>query len=148
MFVILHFILTDSSARSLRRRGVNLLAGRAYTYHMHPLIAQELGTDFSLITALTNGLLPMAVTQPNHKKYLESYVQTYLREEVLQEGLTRSIGAFSRFLEVASFSQVSVLNLSKIARELSLNRAVIADYFQILEDLLLATRIDVFYQTR
>ena len=36
----LYFVLTGSSARSLRRKGVNLLAGRAYTYHMYPLVKQ------------------------------------------------------------------------------------------------------------
>lgn len=73
-------------------------------------------------------------------------MQTYLREEVLQEGLTRNIGAFTRFLEVASFSQGAVLNISEIARELSLNRLLVASYFDILEDLLLAVRIPVFTQ--
>jgi predicted AAA+ superfamily ATPase len=139
-----HFILTGSSARSLRRKGVNLLAGRALTYHMHPLIIQEIGTAFSLPRALTYGLLPATIDHPEPEKYLESYVQTYFREEVMQEGLTRNIGAFSRFLETASFSQGSVLSFSEIARELSLSRLMVANYFQILDDLLLATRIGVF----
>ena len=140
------FLLTGSSARSLRRAGVNLLAGRALRYHMHPLVIQEIGNDFSLQHALQFGLLPHAVTHKDPKRYLESYVQTYLREEVLQEGLTRNIGAFTRFLEVASFSQGSVLNFSEIARELSLNRLTVANYFEILEDLLLAVRIPTFTQ--
>ena len=140
----LRFVLTGSSARSLRRKGVNLLAGRALTYHMHPLVIQELDGDFSLDHALSYGLLPAAIHHSDVKKYLESYVQTYVKEEVVQEGLTRNIGAFSRFLEISSFSQGNVLNYSEIARELSLNRLLVADYFQILEDLLLSTRIDVF----
>jgi len=41
------FILTGSSARKLKQKGVNLLAGRAIRYTMHPLIAQELGNDFN-----------------------------------------------------------------------------------------------------
>lgn len=139
-------VLTGSSARSLRRKGVNLLAGRALTYHMHPLVAQEIGDAFDFTHALNFGLLPSVIQHPDPKKYLESYVQTYLREEVMQEGLTRNIGAFSRFLEAASFSQGNILNFSEIARELSINRLTIADYFQILEDLMLATRIDVFTQ--
>jgi len=138
------FLLTGSSARSLRRKGVNLLAGRALTFHMHPLVIQELGSAFDLSKVLTYGLLPSVFDHSDPKKYLESYVQTYLREEVIQEGLTRNIGAFSRFLESASFSQGSILNFSEIARELAINRLVIVDYFEILEDLLLATRIDPF----
>lgn len=140
----LRFLLTGSSARSLKRTGVNLLAGRALRYTMHPLIIQELGDAFSLQRALHYGMLPAAVTHENPKRYLETYVQTYLREEVLQEGLTRNIGAFSRFLEIATFSQGQVLNISEIARELSLNRLMVASYFEILEDLLLAVRISPF----
>jgi len=140
----IYFILTGSSARSLKRKGVNLLAGRALRYNMHPLTIQELQEDFDLQHALSYGLLPMAITNKNPKKYLASYVQTYLREEVLQEGLTRTINAFSRFLEVASFSQGEVLTLSEIAREVAVSRQIIASYFDILEDLLLAIRIPVF----
>jgi predicted AAA+ superfamily ATPase len=113
---------------------------------MHPLVIQELAASFSLEHALEYGFLPASITHADPKKYLESYVQTYLREEVMQEGLTRNIGAFSRFLEVASFSQGNVLNFSEIARELAINRQMVANYFDILEDLLLAVRIPVFTQ--
>jgi predicted AAA+ superfamily ATPase len=137
----IRFLLTGSSARKLKQKGVNLLAGRALTYHMHPLIAQELGADFSLEHALRNGLLPASIAHADPSKFLQSYVQTYVREEVLQEGLTRNIGAFVRFLEMASFSQGAVLNMSEIAREAGVDRQVISSYFDILEDLLLAQRV-------
>lgn len=138
------FVLTGSSARSLRRRGVNLLAGRALTYTMHPMVIQELGDDFNFEHALHYGLLPAAIKHPDPKKYLESYVQTYVREEVVQEGLLRNVGSFNRFLEVASFSQGNVINFSEIAREVGVHRLVVADYFNILEDLLIACRLEVF----
>lgn len=142
----IRFLLTGSSVRSLRREGVNLLAGRALRYEMHPLIIQEMGDQFNLEAALRFGLLPAAIGHADVKKYLESYVTTYVREEVLQEGITRNIGSFARFLEVASFSQGSVLNMSEIAREVGLNRITIANYFDILEDLLLGIRISAFAQ--
>lgn len=140
----LRFLLTGSSARNLKRKGTNLLAGRALRYNMHTLVIQEIGSAFNLSHALQYGLLPIAVTHTDPKQYLETYVATYLREEVLQEGLTRNIGSFSRFLEIASFSQGQVLNVSEIALELALNRLKVASYFEILEDLLLAVRIPVF----
>ncbi len=138
------FLLTGSSARKLRRKGTNLLAGRALRYHMHPLIFQELGEDFSLEHALSLGLLPATFSKSNPSKYIETYVETYLREEVLQEGLTRNIGAFAHFLEVASFSQGTTINMSEIARELGIDRQVVANYFSILEDMLLSIRVPVF----
>jgi predicted AAA+ superfamily ATPase len=140
----LKFALTGSSARKLRRRGVNLLAGRALSYEMHPLTAFELGEDFRLERSLRFGNLPAAQIEADPKGFLASYVTTYLREEVLQEGLTRNLAAFSRFLEAASFSQACVLNISAVARDCAVERKVVEAYFGILDDLLLAVRLTPF----
>ncbi len=138
------FVLTGSSARKLRKKGVNLLAGRALTYSFHQLTAIELAKDFNLVHSLKFGQLPCAYTEKDPKAYLESYVETYLREEIQQEGLTRNLSAFSRFLEAASFSQGSVLNTSAVARECAVERKVVENYFSILEDLLIGCRLPVF----
>lgn len=140
----LTFVLTGSSARTLRKKGVNLLAGRALTYRMYPLTTIELGNDFKLVNSLKWGHLPSISSEIEPGLYLKAYVQTYLREEVLQEGLTRNLGSFSRFLETASFSQGAVLNISEIAREAGIERMRVTSYFSILEDLLLASRLPVF----
>ncbi|MDO8515363.1 MAG: AAA family ATPase [bacterium] len=138
------FILTGSSARKLRQKGVNLLGGRALNYHMHPLTALELGADFDLEKALQFGLMPSIFSVDDPKKYLFSYIKTYLYEEVEQEGMTRNLSSFARFLETASFSQGSVLNVSEVAREAMVERKVVENYFTILDDLLVATQIPVF----
>lgn len=140
----LDFIMTGSSARALRRKGVNLLAGRALTYYMHPLTVVEQEGAFNLDNSMQLGHLPARFSEPAPEKYLRDYVQTYLREEVMQEGLTRNIGHFSRFLEVASFSQGETVNISNIAREAHIERSVAENYFSILEDLLIAMRLPVF----
>ena len=138
------FILTGSNARKIKRKGQNLLAGRALTKYMHPLTASELGRSFRLEHSLKYGQLPCAYTEKNPKAYLESYVKTYLEEEIQQEGLTRNLARFARFLEAASFSQGAVLNISSVARECSVERKVVENYFFILEDLLMAYRVPVF----
>ncbi|MBN2072737.1 MAG: ATP-binding protein [Actinobacteria bacterium] len=138
------FILTGSSARKIRRKGQNLLAGRALTYFMYPLTAAELGKNFKLEHSLKYGFLPSVYMEDDPEAYLESYIKTYLQEEVLQEGLTRNLGAFARFLEAASLSQGSVLNISEVSRECSVERKVVENYFSILEDLLIGLRIPVF----
>lgn len=140
----LTFVLTGSSARKLRQKGVNLLAGRALTYFMHPLTAVEAGKDFRLEQAIRCGQLPSIYREPHPKKYLESYVQTYLREEVQQEGLTRNLAAFSRFLEAASFSHGAVLSISRVAEDCAVERKMVEHYFGILEDLLLGWKLPVF----
>lgn len=140
----IRFILTGSSARKLKRTDANLLAGRALTCFMHPFTAVELGARFNFAHSLQYGNLPLAYFSEDPRSYLKSYITTYLKEEVQQEGLTRNLGAFSRFLEGASFSQAQVLSISDVARQCSIERKVVEQYFIILEDLLLATRIPVF----
>lgn len=138
------FILTGSSARKLRRGGVNLLAGRATIYYLHPLTATELGGDFNLKKYLQLGGLPGVFSAEDPTDYLKSYVQTYLQQEVIQEGISRNLSAFARFLETASFSQGSVLNVSEVAREAAVGRRVAENYFSALEDLLIGVRLPVF----
>ncbi len=110
----------------------------------YPLTTIELGNDFALAHSLKYGHLPAIFSEPDPKEFLKAYVKTYLREEVLQEGLTRNLGAFTRFLETASFSQGAVLNTSEVAREAGLELKRVENYFSILEDLLLAQKIPVF----
>lgn len=143
----LKFALTGSSARKLRRGGVNRLGGRAVPLRMHALTASELGGDWHLRSAVTRGCLPMAVNATDEagaRRYLEGYVGTYLREEVQQEALTRNLPGFARFLEAASFSQAAPLNMAAVAQDCGVERRVVQGWFEVLEDLLLAVRLPVF----
>lgn len=140
----LRFALTGSSARKLRRGGVNLLAGRARTLDMFPLTARELGRDFDLPHAVRYGGLPGVWVEKDPAGFLAAYVKTYLEEEVRQEGVTRNLAGFTRFLEAAAFSQASVLNMSSVARDCGVERKTVEQWFQTLEDLLLAIRLPVF----
>lgn len=140
----LRFALTGSSARKLRRSGTNLLAGRSLTCKMFPLTAAELGESFDVRASLKSGHLPSVFSEVDPGKYLASYVQTYLREEVFQEGLTRNIAAFSRILQAASYSQAATLNITDVARDCEVDRKVVEGYFSILKDLQIASRVPVF----
>ena len=138
------FVLTGSSARKLRRAGVDLLSGRAFLRSMHPFMASEIGEDFDLELGLQQGMLPLVWDSPQPEEALRAYVALYLREEVKAEGMVRDIGAFSRFLEVSSFSHSALLNVSEVARECEVSRKTVEGYLEILEDLLLSFRVPVF----
>jgi predicted AAA+ superfamily ATPase len=138
------FILTGSSARKLKHAGVDLLAGRALVKTLHPFMAAELGDKFSMQDALITGMVPLIVNAADPTEALKAYATLYIREEVQMEGLVRNIGNFSRFLEAASFSHGSVLNMNEVARDCQIGRKAAESYFSILEDLLLAYRLPVF----
>lgn len=131
------FVLTGSSARKLRRAGVNLLGGRAGRLSLHPYMAAELGDAFSLEKALKHGLLPVVIGASDPNFQMQAYCGLYLKEEIQAEGFVRNVGNFSRFLEVMSFSHGVVLNLSNVSRECAVKRATLEGYLSILEDLML-----------
>jgi predicted AAA+ superfamily ATPase len=134
------FILTGSSARKLRRAGTNLLGGRAITLHLHPFTSEELAADFNLEDALQFGTIPNIAIEKNSQnkiRLLKSYVETYIKEEIQQESLTRNIPAFARFLELASYENGNIINFQNIAREVGIHSKTIKEYFYIMEDTLL-----------
>ncbi len=140
----IQFILTGSSARKLKRGGTNLLAGRALMKAMFPLTTIELADDFNLSKALRLGCLPAVQNHEDPKAYLSAYVETYLREEIMQEALVRNLAAFTRFLRAASFSQAALLSVAQVARECQVERKVVENYFSILDDLMIGVRLPVF----
>jgi len=138
------FILTGSSARKLRKGGVNLLGGRALHKSLCPFTAAELKSQFDLKKALNTGLIPIVYDSNTPPETLSAYVDLYIREEVMMEGLTRNVGHFTRFLETISFSHGSVLNLANVARECEVERKTVESYVAILEDLLLSHKLSIF----
>ena len=140
----IRFVLTGSSSRKLKQTGVDLLAGRAAYKTLHPFMASELGDGFDFENALKYGLLPLVHSSANPVETLNAYVVLYLNEEIKMEGLVRNIGDFSRFLEIISFSNASIINTSEIARESQVGRKTVESYISVLEDILLSYKLPVF----
>ncbi len=135
----LKFALTGSSARKLRTEGINLLAGRAFMYHLFPFTHQELSTQFDLQLSLEFGTLPKIFslkTPALKKKYLNAYCETYLREEIRIEQVVKKIEPFIAFLEIAAQSNGEIVNFSKIAFDCRVDTKTVQSYFQILSDTL------------
>lgn len=144
------FILTGSSARKLKADGVNLLAGRAFVYHLYPFSFLELHNEFNLENALTWGMLPKIFSLSNtddKEKFLQTYAQIYLKEEVWGEQLIRKLDPFRRFLEVAAQSNGKIVNYSHIARDVGVDDKSVKNYFSILEDTLLGYRLEPFHHS-
>jgi len=130
------FLLTGSSARKLRRGGVNLLGGRARTRYLHPLIARELGPRFDLIRAVQCGTLPSIYFSDDPQADLAAYAGSYLQQEIVAEGATRNVPAFSRFLRVAAHCNGTIVNFTNIANDAQVPRTTVYEYFEILKDTL------------
>ncbi|MHC4871862.1 MAG: ATP-binding protein [Planctomycetota bacterium] len=146
------FALTCSSARKLRRSQSDLLAGRAFNYSLFPFSYLELNEDFNLEDHLNFGSLPKLFNKEiqnisDKKKYLQSYVSTYLREEIIVGQLVRNIEPFHRFLELAAQVNGEIINYSRLAREAGIADKSVARYFEILSDTLMGYLLPAYHKS-
>lgn len=138
------FVLTGSSARKLKSAGTNLLAGRAVTKHLYPFIPNELSADFKLDACLQYGTLPLVWDGEEKEETLQSYVETYLKQEIKEEGLVKNIGGFARFLKVAAVMHGQTLNIANIARECEVARTTVNGFFEILTNTLIGYQLEAY----
>ncbi len=144
------FALTGSSARKLKRDSANMLGGRAFLYKLFPLTHVELGKDFVLDEVLNFGSLAKITeykTVIEKNKFLRSYVETYLKEEVLIEQLIRNLPPFRRFLEISAANDTEIINYSNIAKDVRSDPKNISNYYSILEDTLLGFFLEPFHHS-
>jgi predicted AAA+ superfamily ATPase len=142
------FAMSGSSARKLKRGAANLLAGRAFTYELHPLTHRELASAFDLPSVLRFGSLPGLYRferDEDRMEYLRAYATTYLREEIVAEQLVRKVTPFRAFLEVAAQSSGRILNLAAIGRDVGAEAVSVRSYFEILAGTLLGVLLPPFH---
>lgn len=142
------FLLTDSSARKLRRGGVDLLGGRARTQFLHPLTWRELGDRFDLQRAVERGLLPSLYFSEDPRADLKAYAGTYLQQEIVAEGATRNAPAFSRFLRIAALCNGTVVNFTNLANDAQVARTTVYEYFEILKDTLILHELPAWRKSK
>jgi len=144
----IRFLLTGSSARKLRRGGVNLLGGRARTKYLHPFTYKELGDQFDLVRALERGLLPSIYFSDDPRADLEAYAGSYLQQEIVAEGTARNLPAFSRFLKVAALCNSQILNFTNVSNDAQVARTTVYEYFEILKDTLVLYELPAWRKSK
>lgn len=137
----IRFLLTGSSARKLRSSHADMLAGRAWTARLFPLTWSEI-PDFDLNRYLRYGGLPQVYPSLDPAEELDSYVDTYLKEEIRAEGLIRNLPPFSRFLKTAALSNGNVLNFTKIADDSQVPPSTVREYYSVIEDTLIGFTLE------
>ncbi len=143
------FILTGSSARKLKRGQVNLLPGRVLSFRMDPLTHAEY-PHARIEDHLRYGALPQIMLTPEKSQKdaeLDSYVTSYLEEEIRSEAIVRNVGTFGRFLELAAAESGLIVNFKKLSQTIGVSHSTIMDYYQILEDCLITERVEPWTQS-
>ncbi len=144
------FVLTGSSSRRLKQSGTNLLAGRAWVYHLFPFSTAELGSTFNLKKCLELGGLPeayLSTDAASAREYLSAYVGTYLQKEIQEERWVRNISPFRKFLAIAAQMNGKIVNKSALALEIGIDDVSVANYFEILEDTLIGFILPSFHRS-
>ncbi|MBL7175878.1 MAG: ATP-binding protein [Desulfobacteraceae bacterium] len=141
------FLLTGSSARKLRRGKANLLAGRVWDARMFPLIHREL-PDIDLDRYLRYGGLPAVYLSEYPEEELDAYVNTYLKEEILAEGLIRRLPPFSRFLKTIALTNGEMINFTKLANDCQVPPSTVSEYVGLLEDTLIGFLLPAWIESK
>lgn len=139
----IRFLLTGSSARKLKKEGVNLLGGRASKAILLPFVYEELKSigEKSLEEIFLRGMLPPAWDDDDPDAFLDDYISTYLQDEIAAEGVTRNLPGFGSFLQIAAIQSGEQLNYSNLANDIGMSRQSIANWYQVLEDTLLGFQL-------
>lgn len=124
------------------------MGGRARTKYMHPLTYRELGNRFDLFKAVERVLLPSIYLSDDPRADLEAYTGSYLQQEIVAEGSTRNIPAFSRFLKVAAFCNGTVVNFTNVSNDAQVPRTTVYEYFEILKDTLLLYELPAWRKSK
>ena len=142
----IHFILSGSSARKLKRRGVNTLGGRAVRNVLYPLVSAEVD-NFDVVKAANSGMLPthyLSTSDRQLEKRMQAYISVYLKEEIAAEALVRKLASFNRFMEVAALTDGEMVNYNNIAQDCGIDAKTVKEYFAILEETLIGYMIPAF----
>lgn len=139
----LYFVLSGSSARKLKKSGANNLGGRAIPETLFPLVSAEI-PDFDLDRAIQNGMIPRHYMVANARNRRKSYIELYLKEEIIEEAAVQNVDDFIRFLEVAAISDGEMLNYENVASDCGVSPNTVKAYYKILCETLLGFEVSAY----
>lgn len=145
----IHFLLTGSSARKLKKKGVNLLGGRAGKLNFHPLVWPEI-TDYEITIdkIFRTGLLPAAFSDDDCDSLLNDYVGLYVKEEIEAEREIRNLPPFWEFLRIAATESGEITNYENVARDVGISGVSVREWYNILIDTLIGFEVPPYRKTK
>lgn len=166
------FVLCGSSARKLRMTGANLLPGRSFLHHLHPLVLAEQPAPttadrdqsplsfpwahgerpahtfpaWELEPRLAYGAMPgvVAAAEADRADILCAFTAAHLEEEIRRETMVRDWGVFLRFLRFAALESGQILNYAAISQETGASAHTVKSYYQMLEDMFIGFHVPAF----
>ena len=145
----IHFLLTGSSARKLKKKGVNLLGGRAGRLNFHSLVWPEIRRfETSPDAIFRTGLLPSSFTGDDYESFLTDYVGLYVKEEIEAEREVRNLPPFWEFLRIAAANSGEITNYENVARNVGISGVSVREWYRILVDTLIGFEVPPYRKTK
>jgi predicted AAA+ superfamily ATPase len=139
-----HFLLLGSAALDLIQYSSETLAGRAAYVELAPFDALEIGGEESVEPLWLRGGFPESFLAPDDRTsvvWRESFVRSYLERDVPMFAPRMPAETIGRLWTMLANLQGTPLNASRLAASLGVSAPTVAQYIDLLADLLLVRRL-------
>jgi predicted AAA+ superfamily ATPase len=142
------FLLLGSASIDLLKQSGETLAGRISHLDLGPFDALEVPSD-QLDVLWTRGGFPdsfLAADDPKSFRWRQDFIRTYLQREIPQFGPRIPAETLRRFWTMLAHHQGGLLNAAQLARGLAVDGKTVANYLDLLVDLLLVRRLPPWHR--
>ena len=137
-------LITGSARMDTFRQSGESLAGRYFSWRLHPISVKELvdfggmNADQALDHLLIRGGFPepcLAETDSDANRWRQQYFTDLIREDILEFSRIQEVNTMRLFVEMLRDRVGSPLSLASLARDLSVTQPTLKKYLDILEAL-------------
>lgn len=137
------FLISGSASIAFLNQSSESLAGRIAYVELSPICTLEVASDRVETLWVRGGFPPSLLHESDEASLIwrEEMIRTCLERDIPQLGPRIPAATLRRFWTMLAHSQGQILNLSRLARALSVDGKTVARYLDLLVDLLLARRL-------
>jgi uncharacterized protein len=147
------FIVLGSAAIDLLRQSGETLAGRIAYVELHPLNLTEVNQDEKSKDVMQNQLhlrggFPdsyQAASDEASMQWRQNFIRTYLQRDIPQFGPRIAEETLRRFWTMLAHLHGGMLNAAALSRSLGVDNKTVANYLDLMVDLLLVRRLQPWH---
>lgn len=138
------YLLLGSASMELMNQSSESLAGRVAYRELTPIMATELDGDTSIAQLWDRGGFPRSLLAPGARESINwrrDFIRTYLERDIPQLGTRIPADTLRRFWTMLAHHQGGLFNASEFGRSLGVDSKTVANYRDLMIDLLLVRRL-------
>ncbi|WP_339743969.1 ATP-binding protein [uncultured Maricaulis sp.] len=142
------YLLLGSASMELMNQSSESLAGRVAYRELTPILASELDDTVDEATLWARGGFPRSLLAKSDRASLQwrnDFISTYLERDIPQLGPRVPADMLRRFWTMLAHQQGGLFNAADLARALGVDSKTVANYRDLMIDLLLVRRLTPWY---